>query len=185
MTEYYLVSLNELQINQKLELTTEKSAIPFWNVQGLYTENDAKNKIDELYPNGVSKHGIQYLSEKFDFPKLNGKDFVPNMAMIEWTFELIRRNSFKEKPSRFVSVFGCENIEQAKIFKKERRNNQGNIYKVKAENSFKADMNFLYLGPSVLGNQVLAEKYWNGESTKNPFWEILMTGEIEVIKKME
>jgi hypothetical protein len=105
--------------------------------------------------------------------------------MIEWTFELIRRVNFKELPSRFESVFGCETLEQARIFKIKRRNGSGNIYKVLAEKSFKADMNYLYLGPSILGNQVLAEKYWKSQATENPFWEILMTGDVEVKEKME
>jgi hypothetical protein len=185
MKEFYIVSLNDLKIKQKLELTTDIKEIPFWNVQGLFSEKEVIDKINDLYPNGISRHGIQYMSEKFEFPKWNGKDYVHHIPMIEWTFELIRRVNFKELPSRFESVFGCETLEQARIFKIKRRNGSGNIYKVLAEKSFKADMNYLYLGPSILGNQVLAEKYWKSQATENPFWEILMTGDVEVKEKME
>jgi len=185
MTEFYLVSLKDLEINQKLNLMTENNDIPFWNIEGLYTENDAKTKLNELYPNGLSKHGIQYLSEKFDFPKSNGKDYVPNMPMIELTFELVRKIKFPDTPSRFISVFGCESYEMAKKFRTEYRNNQGKIYKVLAEKWNKLDMGFLYVGPSILGNQIMAEKYWSGKPSINPFWEILMTGKIEVIEKLE
>lgn len=185
MTEFYLVSLKELEISQKLNLQTEINDIPFWNIQGLYNENEAKIKLKELYPNGISKHGIQYLSEKFDFSKSNGKDYVSNMPMIELTFELVRKIKFPNKPSRFTSVFGCESYEMAEKFRQEYRNNQGKIYKVLAERWNRLDMKFLYVGPSILGNQIMAEKYWSEEPSSNPFWEILMTGNIEVIDKME
>lgn len=185
MTEFYLVSYNDLNESQILSLQIEQNDFPFWNVEGLFTETEAKDKLNELYPNGISKHGIQYLSEKFDFPKFNGKDYVPNIAMIELTFELMRKIKFPDKPSRFSSVFGCETYEIAKKFKNDYRNGKGNIYKVIAENFIKLDMNYLFLGPSIIGNLIIAEKYWCGIPTSNPFWEILMTGKIEVIRKIE
>lgn len=185
MTELYFVSLKDLDINQKLNLQTKNDEIPFWNVEGFYTENEAKSKLKELYPNGISKHGIQYLSEKFDFLKSNGKDYVPHMSMIELTFEFVRKTKFPDKPSRFTSVFGCESYEMAKKFRKEYRYDQGKIYKVLAEKCTRLDMRFLSIGLSILGTQIMAEKYWSGKSSKKPFWEVLMTGRIEIIEKME
>jgi len=185
MKEFYLVSLKELEINQKLNLTMGNENIPYWNVENLYTESDVKNKLAELYPNGISLHGIKYLSEKFEFPKFNEKDYVSYISMIELTFELVRKIKFKDKPSRFVSVFGCETLEQAKIFRENYRMNKGEIFKVVAEKWGKFDMNFLYLGASIIGNQILIEKYWSGKSSKNPFWEVLMTGDITVVEKIK
>lgn len=185
MTEFYLVSHKDLKDNQILNLQTEHSEISFWNVQGLFTETEAKKKLEEFYPKGISKHGVQYLSERFEFPNFNGKDYVPNTPMIELTFELMRKLKFPDKPSRFLCVFGCETYEMAQNFKNRYRNNEGNIYKVIAENFVKLDMNYLFLGPSIIGNLIIAEKYWSGIPSSNPFWEILMTGKIIVVEKME
>lgn len=184
MNEFFLVSLNELEVNQQLTLTTNTQEIPKWNVENLYTEEEVTNKLTELYPDGVSKHGLQYLSERFDYPKINGKDYLPYLPLIELTFELIRKIKFNDKPSRFTCVFGSETLEEASTFNKDYRGNKGSIYKVSAEEWVKLDMKLLYVGPSILGNEILAEKYWKGESSKEPFWEVLMTGEIKVLEKI-
>ena len=180
MSEFYLVSFNELDVNQKLSLQTGNN-IPFWSIKDFYSESEVKETLKNLFPKGISMHGIQYFSTKIDF---NNKNNL-NVLMIELIFELVRKAKFSDKPSRFLSVFGCKSYEMAKKFRKDYRNNKGGIYKVLAENWSKFDMNFLKLGTSILGSQILAEKYWGGTASNNPFWEILMTGEIKVVEKVK
>jgi len=184
MTEFYTVSFIEFSENQKIELITETNELSFFGARGLYSESDTKKTLNDLFPKGISKHGMRYLSEKFDFANTNGKDYVPNIPLIESTFEYIRRINHIEKPSRFQSFFGCETLKQAEFYNRNYRQNKGGIYKVCAEKHFKADMNLLKIGFSILGNTVLAEKYWNQESSENPFWEILMTGKIIIKEKI-
>ena len=46
-------------------------------------------------------------------------------------------------------------------------------------------MNLLKQGGSIIGIEIQAEKYWKGESTENPKWEILMEYPVKIIEKIE
>ncbi len=107
------------------------------------------------------------------------------MTAIESTFELVRLWRFPDKPSRFISFYGCETFEEAQTFKQNYRGGNGFIFKVSAESYFKADMSLLMTGASVITNYFFEEKYWKGESGKNPFWEVLMRGPVTILSKVE
>lgn len=145
--------------------------------------NDIKNKLKELYPNGISNHGLMYLSTQLPYRKDDqNRHWIPNTEHMESLFELVRLWKFADKPSRFSSFFGCETLNEAKIFRDKFRAGKGCIYKVSANSFFKADMSLLLSGGSIIGGYYYAERYWNGESSGEPFWEILMSSPIKVIE---
>lgn len=152
-------------------------------IEDVFSINDLKMKLSELYPQGISNHGIQYLCGRFPYRQdSSGVHWLPDMTAIESTFELVRLWKFSDKPSRFTSFYGCETIEEAKSFNQKYRGNKGFIFKVFSDSYFKADMSLLMTGASVIANYSFAEKYWKGESGINPFWEILMPGPIKILE---
>jgi hypothetical protein len=162
--------------------TRDASAI--FEVKDLFTQDDAKNLIDNLYPNGISQHGRQYLFDKYVWLYDQYQNsYVSYLQILEITFELVRLWRHTDKPSRFTSLFGCLTFEDALKLKTERFTNSGDIYKVSTDNYFKADMNLL-LTATIPGNILMAEKYWTGQQGPNPFWEILMNAPVKIIEKI-
>ncbi|MCG2609168.1 hypothetical protein LZZ98_11660 [Acinetobacter sp. SM34] len=43
-------------------------------------------------------------------------------------------------------------------------------------------MNLLRQAGSVIGLKVTANKYWGGQSTENPFWEVLMESPVKILE---
>lgn len=183
MPEFYTVARHDISSKTSLDLF-KRDNTPIYELQNFFTQDDAKNLIDSLYPNGLSSHGRQYLYDKYEWLyDQQGKSYVSYLHIIEVTFELVRLLKFPDKPSRFTSLFGCETLEDARRFKTERCNNSGEIYKVSTDKFFKADMHLLYTA-TIPGNIIIAEKYWKGEASSNPFWEILMQAPVAIIEKV-
>ncbi len=184
MPEFFTVATEEISKLEELNLLEIEKSI-FTKNDGYFSLEETERKLNSLFSNGISYHGKQYLLDQC-LPVYDNaqKAYFPHMPMIELIFELTRQIKFNDKPSRFESIFGCETLEEAKQFRQNRRNNNFKIYKVSAESYFKADMHLLS-ATSIAGNMVLAEKYWNGESSKNPFWEILMKPPVKILSEVE
>lgn len=183
MPEFYTVSRRDLTGKKTLELYQRDSS-NIYELKDFFSQEDAKNLIDELYPNGISSHGRQYLYDKYTWLyDHNTKSYISYLHIIEITFELVRLWKYPDKPSRFISLFGCLTMEDAQKFKREKCSDMGDIYKVSTDSFFKADMNLLYTA-SIPGNILLAEKYWRGQQGPTPFWEVLMKAPINIIGKI-
>lgn len=59
------------------------------------------------------------------------------------------------------------------------------IYKVSCEDYIIADMNLVRQAGSIIGLQIVANKYWNGKSSNNAFWEVLMKCPVKILEKIE
>ena len=183
MPEFFTVARNDITAKDTLDLYRRDNS-PIFEVTDLFTQDDAKNLIDTLYPNGISNHGKQYLYDKYNWINDNKQNsYVSYLHIIEITFELVRLWKFPNKPSRFTSMFGCLTIEDAHRFKIEKCNNIGTIYKVATDSFFKADMHLL-LTATIPGNIIIAERYWTGQQGANPFWEVLMTAPVKILEKI-
>jgi hypothetical protein len=181
MSFFYHVSRHDISEIQKFELMQFDGTIEF---EDFHTANEFKEYKLDLFPNGISKHGEIYLHNPFKSVPPNYST-APNEFIIETVFELIRRLKFSTKKSRFISTFGCLTLDDAREIRDNVFKNKGSIYLVSCDNYFKADMKFLRQTASIIGIQIVAEKYWSGLSTSNPFWEILMEAPIRIIKKIE
>ena len=184
MHEFYTVAINDISNLGELNLFDSKNFM-IYKTDGFFSDVEAREKIAELYPNGISHHGRQYLHDQYHYVyDEKNTAFINHHAMIEITFELVRQAKFKDKPSRFESTFGCETLEEALKFRAERRNSNCKIYKVSTDSYFKADMSLLSMG-TIPGNMILAEKYWSGKSSLNPFWEILLSAPVKILHEVQ
>ncbi|MFT0770986.1 hypothetical protein [Psychrobacter aquimaris] len=62
MSKFYTVDRsNNIDQNMVFSLQKNYSDHKIWTVQDIYDEEDAIARIEQLYPEGLSFHGIQYL----------------------------------------------------------------------------------------------------------------------------
>lgn len=180
MTEFYHVSRADISSLRELDLINFDGVI---KAEEFYNPEEFKLYKSGLYPDGISKHGEIYLHNAF---KATGPNlaFTSNEFLIETTFELTRRLKFPNRKSRFECSFACLTIEDALKIRVEQFDNVGKIYKVSCDKFSIADMNLLRLGGSIIGIQIMAEKYWSGIESQNPFLEVLMETPIKIIEEI-
>jgi hypothetical protein len=75
-------------------------------------------------------------------------------------------------------------LEDAKKIKNKTFKGNGEIYKVSCEKFEIADMNLVRQAGSIIGLQIVAEKYWSGEASPIPFLEVLMENPIWILGKI-
>jgi len=178
MNEFFHVSRSDLSGISQFNLKHFQGYI---EAEMFYTAQEFTDLKLRSYPNGISKHGELYLHHPF---KAEGPDlaFTRNELVLETTLELIRQMKFRNRKSRFEITFGCLSLEDAIKLKTEYFNGNGEIYKVNCENYSLADMNLVRQAGSIIGLQILAEKYWNGELSATPFQEVLMENPVTILE---
>jgi len=178
MKIFYHVSRGDISNLSELDLKKTDFCI---SSEGIHSCEEFIKYKTELFPSGISRHGQFYLDKVFlsTGPNLS---HTPNELILETTFDLVRQLKFPDIPSRFTSVFGCLTLEDALIIKSQTFQNQGVIYRVACENYFIADMNLLRQVATVIGLQLVAEKYWSGQSSNNPFLEVLMACPVIILE---
>lgn len=140
-----------------------------------------KEHAYELFKEGVSKHGMQYINQT-GTPESHS----------EWFFEYVRRCNFNNRPSRFQSFFAFSSLEDIKRLQKKLNFKSGTVYLIEGDNYFKADMNIVGNQQSPLLHSWLANIYWSGKTCEElnikfglePLWEYLLTGNLKVIDKV-
>jgi len=159
--------------------------------EGMIPRNEAETTIEKTFLDGISEHGIRYLMETNSLtPNGEGQSIVDVTPTIELVLELVRRTEFKDRPSRYCSFFACKEAADLIKFltkiKKSNKNLVGNIARIKTDYPvFIADMNLLNFGHSGIEAWALAKKYWSGEKSADPAWEVLIPNQIEVIEISE
>ncbi|MAS33418.1 MAG: hypothetical protein CL610_05390 [Anaerolineaceae bacterium] len=128
----------------------------------------------------VTQHGHFYLREVV--PAGTDSNGMSINGALEVFFEAIRLNSFRERPSRFQSLFAYINIDEAIALRENNANNKEcPIWEVEAVEYFCADMNLLKFGLNGIDAFSNAHKYWSGDGSKQPLWEYLLVSPITVI----
>jgi hypothetical protein len=178
MESFYTVDRNrKLQVGQQLDCDTNYAERKFYPVSPHYSKQDLQTLIQELYPQGISSHGKQYLLDQcLVVKKPNGTpaSVCPVVPIMELVVELIRRVSFPTLPSRFTSIFGWDTKEDAISFRTSHCGNNGNICRLSAELGFRGDMTLLCLGGTILGSWLYATRYWRGLRSPFPRVECLL-----------
>ena len=132
--------------------------------------------VRNLYPEGISEHGNQYL-----FDGIN-KDWI-----VEAHLENMRLRSFPESLSRFQSFFAssAECVEPFLIKLNIQKESVG-IFEVDSENCSFYDMNLIdkLQYPGVGVTQYYAHQYWAGERSENPLLECLLPFPVTIGKKV-
>lgn len=136
-----------------------------------------QNKVDEMFPDGVSKHGEQYYISSSLFNDTN--------CDIELIFELVRRYKYPDKLSRFESFFAVDK-ENIPIMLNQLRCNSNNvkIFEVECEEYSKHDMKLLNKGGNLV-NTVFADLYWEGKTLGCPTYEYLLKPPVKIIREIK
>jgi len=131
---------------------------------GLNHHDDVSMMIKDLYPDGFSRFGRDY----------NQRPLVSDQnALYEAFFELVRRDQFPEKPSRFQSLFCCEDLSTANQFIRDYAEYPVTIWEVEDAGDHRADWSLLSVGHFVHGLRN-ADRYWTGNASSHPDWEVLV-----------
>jgi hypothetical protein len=164
----------------------------------LYINCKLGNLYDNNFNNSLSSQGLYYLSR--DFLSLEPNSFVWEIAL-----EHIRALHYSHLPSRFQCAFAVENLEEAKkwsdILHKRftKKNNNTKIVKLEIDKYFKADAGWFTQRSDIqvfefengfdnncfAAHCYFAHKYWSGETSPHPAFELLVQLPCKVIEVMK
>lgn len=135
----------------------------------------AQARFGSLYPNGLSPHGLRYVAADIDHER---------NATLEAVFEMVRREQFAGRPSRFDCIFGCGTVTEAWSFASEFAvpGVEPIVWELAATSSFAADMRLLR-GHSLLQMQINAERYWSQDHSDDPLIEHLVPLPATVVRE--
>ena len=156
---------------------------PFWRLPDSFEAGDLRAHVAELFPDGLSLHGWQYMVERHDFIRPTNSDalFVNHNMVVELVFEYVRRAVFPSRRSRFQSFFAWESLEMARAFRKEGQA----LYRVGSSSIFRADQSWLTLGVQNAIASLSAHRYWSGAPSGTPRWEILLAPPVRVMERID
>lgn len=151
--------------------------------------------VARMFPNGISQHGLRYLStvcsRVFNAPffNLGSLEGEPSLAIIEQTFELVRRADFPGMPSRFQSMFCVDDPSDFDAWQ-EIAAAGGTLFEIVPANPARVarlDASFLKGGIAEIVERwtvdacysfpscaALAYRYWSGEMSESPKPEVLV-----------
>lgn len=162
---------------------------------------EAKRFFKSMYPNGINNVGKRYLNP-FDEDL---SDLTPaiktynnsRVYTIEYVFEMVRLLDFPHLPSRFTSLFACENASNIKLWYDSLNNTSNAIVKkieVPEGNFICCDAGWRDAPFNLISDDkterpifnpfsyhVLAKKYWNGQFTSSPKPEFLCQLPVSVL----
>lgn len=133
-----------------------------------------------LFGDGVGTHGRHYC--ELD---LHGGDADDLWDLgCELLFELVRRERFPERPSRFRAAFGFESLAAVERFAERFVDGRATVFEVRADTRFRADME-LVDAADVPGGVRRAHYYWEGTTdSEDPLWELLLTPPVTVERRV-
>lgn len=178
-TTFYTVDrARMLTENQTIICQTNLAPHKHYHTTGFQTEEEIIQEILLEYPEGISRHGVQYLIQNFliKYSQPNRVGPLPitdSTTMTEMILEQMRLRFFSHLPSRMQSMFAWQLQEEAEQFNEEQGGNNP-IFEVEASNYFIADQNWLGWGPTLPTNILSAKKYWRGELTRAPKQEAVI-----------
>ncbi len=131
--------------------------------------------IQQRFNTGVSRHGKIFALDA------GTRVFNNASSQCEIIFELYRRAHYPDKPSRFLSMFGCETVRETAYFRGQTQCGIDiDIFEVYSEIGYhRADMKLLNSNCPPIEMEFRADLYWSGRTEVmhddyKPFWEILI-----------
>lgn len=151
------------------------------NLLGGFMDKDFSDHMDEMFSEGISVHGSNYL-----FQGLRG-EFIYSSWALEMCFENVRYKYFPNKPSRLQSAFAWRDLDDAQKF---RRSRDCDIYAVEPLDSVAfLDMNLITGDKKLFGGaEDNAKAYWSGTKPEAqgymPAIEVVMKCPVRIIEKV-
>lgn len=135
-----------------------------------------------LYPGGVSRFGLGVLHD----PPIK---WTTETLKRENEAERVRRTHFPNLPSRCVSFFACESVEdivrlQQHFLTVERPYPHGRIWKLDGTAAFWGDMYWLDQYGISNGEEGFLLEYWSQQKSECPLIEYLLAFPIRVVDKI-
>lgn len=181
MPEFFTVDRSgSLRSGQVLDIDLHLTGLPLYAVSGYYSGADLEAFARDLFGGGISRWGKAYLFNQH----ITGPN-VPVSLAIELVVELVRRESFPERPSRLSSVFGSSTLDDARQFKTLYGTPSDPIFRVSCDTSFRCDFDLLRMGHSILAAWLLATKYWSGKQGPDPTWEELLVPPVNIMERVD
>lgn len=146
---------------------------------------DAGGLIKEMYPDGFSRFGREYTQRAFVGPKAApGQQMRLEMnALHDAVVELVRRDRYPNKPSRFQSLFCYGDLSSATQFIHERSDYPVTVWEIEDDRDHRGDAELLE-GTNFTDGVRKADQYWSGHQSAHPDWEVLIRLPTDVTRKV-
>lgn len=133
-----------------------------------------------LFDGGLGAHGRHY--GDLD---LHGGDADDLWDLgCELLFEVVRRERFPDRPSRFRAAFGFESLSAVERFADRFVDGPATVFEVRAADRFRADME-LVDAADLAGGVRRAHYYWEGTTDReDPLWELLLSPPVTVERQV-
>jgi hypothetical protein len=156
-----------LQSGQLLEL------IPF-TIEG---RPEYEATLKRMFPEGLTRFGIDIIYDRLP----------PLVLKREIEVERVRCANYSNRQSRYISVFGCKQIQDMEILRQLLcppwfQGQRGRIWKVEGDATFHSDMMWFkeYCGD----NTAAADAYWSQKTSEKPLVEYLLKTPVTVLDEI-
>ena len=187
MNKFYTVDRRgDLHLDYVMELINDFNDFQICDFTNFCGVSESINRLEAMFPNGISNHGKQYLIDAWLIIKENEirTNYAPVEPLMEAILELVRRSEFPNLPSRMTSMFCWGNLNDANTFIEKNGLTSANIYEIETESYFMGDMSIIFLGGQLIHSLELARKYWAGEKGPNPILEMIVPLPVTVGKQV-
>lgn len=145
--------------------------------------------LHELHPRGISHWGLHLLQPIEPTAGTNeGRgERAMRLATLasEMSLEWIRRARFSQCPSRFESLFCSASPQEARALEFDDDAPLWRLEFVGEAAAFRADMRWVSLGSGALELCHNAHRYWAGDASEDPAWELLCPLPLRVVEQVE
>lgn len=151
-------------------------------VEDFITPDHLHDHLKQLFPDGLSLHGWDYISRQPLLIQVPGHPVQADYNLsLELLVEYVRRAAFPNLPSRLQSYFAFASLGEAKGFK----TGDQPIYRVRADLVLQRDQRWLRHGHQNAIASYAAHRYWSGAAATNPKWEHMMVPPVRVLERIE
>jgi len=142
------------------------------------------SRLDADFPDGLSRFGIaQFFNRSLISPPDGKAD-----QLIELVFELVRRLEFAQQPSRLATVYACPTADDARAMCTTWIGDWPNalIWEIEGQQA-SSPFDTALLGVDGTAWEAIerARRYWRGEATAAPVWELLFAPPVTVISRVD
>jgi len=143
---------------------------------------DLNQMVYDKYPKGLSHHGDLYYAREIE------QQFISD-SILENILEYERLLYYPNRPSRFQSIFTSPSLEQLRQWTETStfKDRDYNICELEFRHQDFALLDSSWLKfnlnkPSFLTTSYRAKKYWSGQESDNPKYELLVQLPVNVIR---
>lgn len=137
--------------------------------------NEIKAHINQMYPEGFSRHGVQYFRD----PWLERTPSDLQSGILELLLEGTRKAYYPEKACRYQSVFATDSIESAINFRTSHGKPEDSIHELHPQaEPHRGDMAIYSLNGTFASMDHRFHLYWQGKTLDilghQPQWEYVL-----------